>query len=188
MESNFYLNQQVEAIIFATPQPITIQEITTILQDFLQAEVPSQDIENAIKYLQEKYKQKDYVFDLSKSNGGYQMMTKSEFHPVLSSMLKQQSKKQLSKSSLETLAIIAYKQPVTKSNIEQIRGASADYAVQKLLDRELIEIKGKAETPGNPLLYGTSEKFMEYFGINSLEELPKPQDFGNKENIEEENK
>jgi segregation and condensation protein B len=175
-----YLINQIEALIFATPSPLKVEEINSILNEYLATEIPKNDIEEAIISLKNKYKSDDFSFELVKSGGGYQMMTKPIFHPILATFLKQQSKKQLSKSALETLSIIAYKQPVTKGMIEEIRGTSADYAVQKLLERDLIEIKGKAESVGNPILYGTTEKFMEYFGIDSLEDLPQPQDFGEK--------
>ena len=92
-------------------------------------------------------------------------------------MLKQQSKKRLSTSAMETLSIIAYKQPIAKTEVENIRGVNCDYAVQRLLDKGLVEIRGKAETVGRPILYGTSQKFMEYFGISDISELPTPKDF-----------
>jgi len=91
--------------------------------------------------------------------------------------LRQTTKKRLSRAAMETLSIIAYKQPVTKSEMEKIRGVSCDYAVQKLLEKELVDIKGRSDGPGKPLLYGTSEKFMDYFGLKNLGELPKPKDF-----------
>lgn len=176
-----YLINQVEALIFATPQPLGVPDIKIILSEYFATDVPDEDVIAAIESLKQKYQREDFAFGLVKAGGGYQMMTKANYHDVLSSMLKQQSKKQLSKAALETLSIIAYKQPVTKSQIEQIRGTSADYAVQKLVEKDLIEMKGKADTPGNPILYGTSERFMEYFGLDSLENLPKPQDFSNQE-------
>jgi segregation and condensation protein B len=97
-------------------------------------------------------------------------------------MLKQQSRRRLSNSALETLSIIAYKQPVIKSEIEKIRGVNCDYSIQKLLEKELIEIRGKSDAVGRPLIYGTSAKFMEYFGINDLKDLPTPKDFAPEEN------
>jgi segregation and condensation protein B len=97
-------------------------------------------------------------------------------------MLKQQSKKRLSTSAMETLSIIAYKQPISKPEVENIRGVNCDYAIQKLLDKGLIEIQGKSDSVGRPMLYGTSPKFMEYFGINDLTELPTPKDFTNEVN------
>jgi segregation and condensation protein B len=99
-------------------------------------------------------------------------LTKPAYQASIGILLKQHSKKKLSKAAVETLAIIAYKQPITKTEIEQIRGVNCDYAIKKLLDKELIHIAGKAETAGRPLLYQSTEKFLEYFGINSLKELP----------------
>jgi segregation and condensation protein B len=109
-------------------------------------------------------------------------LSKPAYQSSIGILLKQQSKKRLSNSALETLSIIAYKQPVTKSQIEQIRGVNCDYTTQKLLEKELIEILGKADSIGRPLLYGTSAKFMEYFGINDLSELPTPKDFSSEDN------
>lgn len=146
------------------------------------ADVPTEDILLAIEHLQQKYQADNFAFEPVKSGGGYQFLTKPAYQASIGILLKQQSKKRLSTSSLETLSIIAYKQPLTKSEIEQIRGVNCDYAVQKLLEKELVEIKGKSEGVGRPLLYGTSSKFMDYFGINDLKELPTPKDFSREEN------
>ncbi|MCL4109572.1 UNVERIFIED_CONTAM: hypothetical protein GTU68_061719 [Idotea baltica] len=100
-------------------------------------------------------------------------MTKSAYHGSISSFLNLTAKKRLSRSAMETLAIIAYKQPVTKVDIEQIRGVSADYSIQKLLEKELVELAGRAETVGKPLLYKTSGMFMQHFGLNNMKDLPK---------------
>jgi segregation and condensation protein B len=141
------------------------------------AEVPEGDISGAIQRLDEKYQTDDFSFQLFKSAGGYQFLTKPSYQTSIGIMLKQQSKKRLSTAARETLSIIAYKQPISKSEIENIRGVNCDYAVQKLLDKGLIEITGKAETIGRPMLYGTTSKFMEYFGINDISELPTPKEF-----------
>lgn len=146
------------------------------------AQVPAEDISAAVAALQAKYNSDDFSFTINHVGGGYQFLTKPAYQVGISILLKQKSKKKLSTSALETIAIIAYKQPISKTHIEQIRGVNCDYAIQKLLEKELIEIKGKAETAGRPLLYGTSSKFMEYFGINSLRELPQPKDFAAEEN------
>jgi segregation and condensation protein B len=114
--------------------------------------------------------------------GGYQFLTKPAYQTSISILLRQQSQKRLSTAQLETLSIIAYKQPVTKGEVEQIRGVNSDYSIQKLLEKELIEIKGKTDGVGRPLIYGTSGKFMEYFGINSIQDLPHPKDFSQSEN------
>lgn len=150
-------------------------------------EVPEEDVTGAIQRLEEKYAQEEYSFQLFKSSGGYQFLTKPAYQASIGIMLKQQSKKRLSTSAMETLSIIAYKQPISKSEIESIRGVNCDYAVQKLLDKGLVEIKGKADTIGRPMLYGTSQKFMEYFGINDLSELPTPKDFAHEVNTIGEN-
>jgi len=141
------------------------------------ADVPEEDIAGALLRVDEKYLAEEFAFQLYKTAGGYQFLTKPAYQASISIMLKQQSKKRLSTSAMETLSIIAYKQPISKTEIENIRGVNCDYAVQKLLDKALIEITGKAETIGRPMLYGTTSKFMEYFGINDLAELPLPKDF-----------
>src|SRR5690606_10805274 len=124
--------------------------------------------------IREKYNSEFYPFELRQSGGGWQFLTKKEFHKTIAQLNGDKFLKRLSAAALETLAIIAYKQPVTKGEIEAIRGVSSDYAVQKLLEKELIVITGRNENlPGHPLVYATSKSFMDYFGINSPEELPK---------------
>ncbi len=147
------------------------------------ADVPEEDITNAIIRIDEKFNQDEFSFQLSRAAGGYQFLTKPAYQASIGIMLKQQSKKRLSTSAMETLSIIAYRQPISKTEIENIRGVNCDYAVQKLLDKQLIEITGKADTIGRPMLYGTTTKFMEYFGINDISELPVPKDFTGDINI-----
>lgn len=147
-----------------------------------EAEVPEEHVLTAIKELRNKYQSEDYSFQIEFLGGGFQFLTKPAYQTSISILLKQQSQKRLSTAQLETLSIIAYKQPITKGEIEQIRGVNSDYSVQKLLEKELVEIQGKSEGVGRPLIYGTSEKFMEYFGINSVSELPQPKDFSNPDN------
>ena len=146
------------------------------------AEVPAEDISKGLSELTERYGSDEHSFALTKSGGGFQFLTKPAYQASIGILLKQQSKRRLSNSALETLSIIAYKQPIIKSELEQIRGVNCDYAVQKLLEKELVEIRGKAEGVGRPILYGTSQKFMDYFGINDLKELPTPKDFSQEEN------
>jgi segregation and condensation protein B len=173
---DFLLNH-IEALIFCAPVPTKVADIKACLSEMFNADVPENDIVDAIKRLEEKYKSDDFSFQVYKAGGGYQFLTKPAYQASIGIMLKQQSKKRLSTAAMETLSIIAYKQPVSKTDVENIRGVNCDYAVQKLLDKGLIEIRGKAETVGRPILYGTSPKFMEYFGINDVNELPTPKDF-----------
>lgn len=147
-----------------------------------EAEVPIDDINDGIQKLEKRYEKDEFSFGLIQSGGGFQFLTKPAYQASIGILLKQQSKKRLSNSALETLAIIAYKQPVTKSEVEQIRGVNCDYAVHKLLEKELVEIKGKSDGVGRPLLYGTSSSFMDYFGINNIKDLPTPKDFAQEEN------
>lgn len=172
-----FLQNHIEALIFCSPNPVRLADIKTCLSEMFNADVPEEDIMGAIQRLDEKYASDEYAFQLFKAAGGYQFLTKPAYQGSISILLKQQSKKRLSTSAMETLSIIAYKQPISKTEIENIRGVNCDYAVQKLLDKGLIEIMGKADTIGRPMLYGTTAKFMEYFGISDLAELPAPKDF-----------
>jgi segregation and condensation protein B len=180
-----FLQNHIEALIFCSPSPVKVADIKSCLSEMFNAEVPEEDILGAIQRLEEKFSAEDYSFQLFKSAGGYQYLTKPAYQTSIGIMLKQQSKKRLSTSAMETLSIIAYKQPISKTEIENIRGVNCDYAVQKLLDKGLIEITGKAETIGRPMLYGTTIKFMEYFGINELAELPVPKEFSETNTIGE---
>ncbi|WP_462253062.1 SMC-Scp complex subunit ScpB [Ekhidna sp.] len=177
-----YLANHIQALVFCSPKPITEDEIQDCLKEMFDADVPVEDISNGLTTIKEKFVNEDFAMELVKSGGGYQFLTKPAYQASIGILLKQQSKKRLSNSALETLSIIAYKQPITKSEAEQIRGVSCDYSIQKLLEKELVEIKGKSEGVGRPLLYGTSQKFMDYFGINDLKELPTPKDFTTEEN------
>jgi len=167
---------QIEALIFASDKPLTTLEIAELVNNIEESEekIPLDKIEAALEGVVEKYKTEFYPFEVLQSGGGWQFLTKKEYHKTVAQLNKEKFLKRLSAASLETLAIIAYKQPVTKGEIEAIRGVSCDYAVQKLLEKELIIISGRNEkAPGQPLLYSTSVGFMDYFGINSAEELPK---------------
>lgn len=178
-----FLQNHIEALIFVSAEPISAKEIQNCLVEMFEADIPEENILEAIEKLQQKYEQDIYAFQIYQMGGGYQFLTKPAYQSSISILLKQKSKKRLSNAALETLAIVAYKQPITKTEIEQIRGVNSDYAIQKLLEKELLVIKGKSEAVGRPLLYGTSEKFMDYFGINSLKDLPQPKDISPDENI-----
>jgi segregation and condensation protein B len=177
-----FLQNHIEALIFCSPNPIKLTDIKACLSEMFNADVPEEDILGAIQRLEEKFQHEDFSFQLFKAAGGYQFLTKPAYQASISILLKQQSKKRLSTSAMETLSIIAYKQPISKTEIENIRGVNCDYAVQKLLDKSLIEITGKAETIGRPMLYGTTQKFMEYFGISELTELPIPKEVSSEVN------
>lgn len=178
-----YLQNHIEALIFCSPSPIKLGELQNCLSEMFEADVPETDIKIAIQQLEEKYTGDEYSFEINPTSGGYQFLTKPAYQASIGILLKQQSKKRLSTSALETMAIIAYKQPITKGEMEQIRGVNCDYSVQKLLEKGLVEIKGKSESIGRPLLWGTTDQFMEYFGINNLSELPTLKDLSTDENV-----
>lgn len=177
-----FLQNHIEALVFCSPTATKVADLKACLSEMFNADVPEADIEAALQRIDQKFQAEEFSFQLYKSAGGYQFLTKPAYQASIGIMLKQQSKKRLSTSAMETLSIIAYKQPISKTEVENIRGVNCDYAIQKLLDKGLIEIQGKAETIGRPILYGTSPKFMEYFGINDITELPTPKDFTNEVN------
>lgn len=177
-----FLKQHIEALVFASPQAIPAADIQSALEESFQVTVPEADILAAIESIREQFQQEDFAFELVEIAGGWQFLTKGAYHNTVAIHLRQTTKKRLSQAALETLALIAYKQPVSKSELEEIRGVNCDYALQKLLEKELVTIAGRSNGPGRPLLYATSEKFMDYLGINSLSDLPKPKDFREVEN------
>ena len=167
----------IEALIFASEKPLTAMEITELINNafgFMDERIDFDQVISAIEGIKEKYDSEFYPFQVKESGGGWQFLTKPDFHKTISQLNSEKFLKRLSAAALETLAIIAYKQPVTKGEIEGIRGVNSDYSIQKLLEKELIIISGRnEEMPGKPLIYATSKNFMDYFGINSSDDLPK---------------
>ena len=167
----------IEALIFASDKPLTNEEITELLNNalaFIEDRATPEQVEAAVEGIREKYNTEFYPFEVKQSGGGWQFLTKKDFHKTVAQLNGDKFLKRLSVAALETLAIIAYKQPVTKSEIEAIRGVNCDYAVQKLLEKDLVIISGRNEDAvGKPLIYATSKSFMDYFGINATSDLPK---------------
>ncbi len=170
------LKQQVEALIFCSEQSISLDEIKASLKLSFDWDLTNEELLNAIEEIKAKYVSDDFSFELMEISDGYQFLTKKQYHPTINSLIQHKSKKKLSVSQMETLAIIAYRQPIAKSEVEHIRGVSCDYAIHKLLEKELIEISGKSDTPGRPVLYSTSRTFMDYFGIKNVKDLPQLKD------------
>ena len=188
-----HLAQHIESLIFTAEVPISFKEIKKCLEESFETKLNADLITEALQQLKDRYGKEDFAFELIEIAEGYQFLTKGAYHKTVGIFLKQTMRKRLSKAALETLSIIAYKQPVSKSELEKIRGVSCDYSIQKLLEKELVAILGRSDGPGRPLLYGTSPKFMDYFGLKSIKDLPKLKDFkepdsqiGEKAPIEEE--
>lgn len=164
----------LEVLIFATESPLSLAEMGKLLSVFLNRPITEEAIKPCLEKLVQKYDQVDSVFQIINSGGGYQFLTKAKYHDLISTLNGDKFNRKLSATSMETLAIIAYTQPVTKGEIENIRGVGSDYSIQKLLDKELIYIKGrKEEAIGKPLLYATTPYFMDYLSINDVSELPR---------------
>lgn len=171
------LDTYIESLIFVAQQPVKREDIRYNLENALQVRIDEPSVDEALARLQEKYWDDQFAIEIVEVAEGFQFVTKGAYHHIAGQYLKQLTKRRLSKVALETLAIIAYRQPVSRSEIEQIRGVNADYAIDKLLEKELIEIAGRSSGPGKPLLYTTSGKFMDYFGLRSMEDLPQLKDF-----------
>lgn len=161
-----------EAILFASEEELGLKQIKDFI-DLSGVSVSLKEIESAIDELNAEYKNEGRGFEIIQIAGGYQFATKREYAEFVGKMKAESLKKKLSQSALETLAIIAYKQPITRTEIEFIRGVNVDYIVNSLLKRDLILIKGRQVSPGSPILYGTTDQFLRILGLNSISDLPK---------------
>lgn len=166
----------MEALLFSTHHPLTAGRLGELLE--LDSTRP---IRRAIKALNQRYKEAGSSFRIEQVAGGYQMLTLPEYGELLSELHQKEADAKLTKSALETLAIIAWKQPILRADLEAIRGVASGETIRSLMEKHLVKIAGRAELPGRPILYGTTKRFLELFGLNSLkdlpnsEELPRPQ-------------
>lgn len=156
----------IEAVLFAYGSEVSLEKLSNAL------EVDEKTLKSVIKRMSDRYHQEQRGIQIIEINDAYQMCTNSEYFEYISKIAEIRSKKILSPALLETLAIIAYKQPITKGEIEEIRGVNADHAVNKLMEYNLINEKGRKDTPGKPILFVTSDEFLRYFGFKNLGELP----------------
>ncbi|OLD79268.1 MAG: SMC-Scp complex subunit ScpB [Ignavibacteria bacterium 13_1_40CM_2_61_4] len=170
----------IEALIFASDEPLTPRQIVEILgsadQGGPRLRTREDEIVGMIRELNGEYVRAGRAFRIIQIAGGFQFATMPDFADWLGRMVKEKAKRKLTQATLETLSVIAYKQPVTKPEMEAIRGVNADYAIQRLMERGLITIVGRAATAGRPLLYGTTADFLKHFGLNDLSDLPKPRE------------
>ncbi len=174
------LMPHVEALIFASERPLPQMEMIELLGNVMEEQLESEKVAICLEAVKEKYDTDYYPFELRETGGGYQFLTKKTYHQTVLQLNGDKYIKKLSSAAMETLAIISYKQPITKSEIEFIRGVSSDYSIQKLLEKELIVIAGRnEEAVGKPLLYATTKNFMDYLGVNSPADLPQLKEIGN---------
>ncbi|SDC01325.1 MULTISPECIES: SMC-Scp complex subunit ScpB [unclassified Candidatus Frackibacter] len=172
----------IEALLFTTSEPLHIKEIKEV------TELGARKIKEIIKEIRDDYDNPNRGVQLLDVNGGYQIRTKPEYEEYIKELHKPEINNRLTQASLETLTIVAYKQPVTRAEVQDIRGVNVEKPLKTLQKRGLVIELGRKETIGNPIIYGTSDKFLEYFGLNDLSELPSPQDFSelNEETLLEE--
>lgn len=158
----------IEALLFASDQPLQANTLKAILGEILEG----QDIDSLMKEISGEYNQRNSPVELKFIAEGWQLSTKKEFSPWIRKLYKEKTVLRLSNSALETLSIIAYKQPITRSEIEEIRGVEVSGVLETLLERKLAKIAGRKETVGRPMLYGTTQEFLRHFGLGHLSELP----------------
>jgi segregation and condensation protein B len=161
----------VEALIFVADEPITVKTLADVLEE------DRETVEAAVEELRNEYEQREGGLQLREIAGGWQISTRTEYHEEIRAFLKTRPNAKLSLAALETLAVIAYKQPVTVPEILEIRGTQSTSAIKTLLDKKLITAKGRKETVGRPMQYGTSKDFLLQFGLKDLSELPSIEDF-----------
>jgi len=161
----------VEAVLFTAETPLSSRKLNNIIE-----ETDCNQIQEAIAQLQNEYEQGGRAFQIEEVAGGYQMYTLPEYHEWISKLKKKSGETKLSQAALETLAIIAYKQPVLRADVEAIRGVQSGQIIRLLMEKDLVKVVGRDESIGHPLLYGTTKRFLEHFGLKSIKELPKAEE------------
>jgi segregation and condensation protein B len=157
----------VEAILFSADSPLSAAKIALV------AELPGRwQVKQAVAHLNERYDRMGCAFCIEPIAGGYQMLTRPQYHDVVSRLFKNKSDSRLSQAAMETLAIVAYRQPILRADIEAVRGVASGEMLRNLMDKNLVKIVGRAEVLGRPMLYGTTRQFLEVFGLNSIDDLP----------------
>lgn len=171
------LTAVIEALIFSTPEPIPWEKLSEIIHESEEElELDENTITTIVNQLNVRYEENDLSFRIEETGGGYTFTTKPRYHPWLSIFQHENAYRKLSQSAIETLAIVAYRQPITKPEVDQIRGVDSGYILRQLLEKMLIRVSGRADSPGKPLLYKTTKYFLKHFDINSVDELPKPRE------------
>ena len=161
----------VEALLFAVQEPISVRKISEIIEG-----TEAKEIREVIQQLREEYDTHDRVFQIEEIANGFQLLSRPEYHEWISKIRKKSGESKLSQQALETLSIIAYKQPIIRADIEAIRGVQSGQMIRTLVEKNLVKITGRDEVLGRPLLYGTTTKFLDHFGLKSIKDLPKVED------------
>lgn len=171
------LTSVIEALIFASPDPMGWEKISAIIKESEdELELDETVIKRIIGQLNNRFEENDLSFRIEKTGGGYTFVTQPRYHPWLSIYQHENAYRRLSQPAIETLAIVAYRQPITKPEVDSIRGVDSGYILRQLMEKLLIKVSGRADSVGKPLLYKTTPHFLKHFGINTVEELPKPRE------------
>lgn len=170
------LERVAEALIFAGDEPVPAETVADVFASVRAEEVSAEEVEAAVQSLNRAYRQAGRAIRIRVWAGGYRMATVREVAPYVRALVQAEEERRLSRSLLETLAVIAYKQPVTKPEIDFVRGVDADYALKKLHAKSFVTVVGRSEAVGRPLLYGTTDRFLEQFGLSAIDELPRPRE------------
>lgn len=174
------LSSVIESLIFTSPDPVSAEKLCAIIQQgepqYIGTELEPATIERFVDKLNQRYEKNGLAFGIKRVGGGFTFATRKKFDSWLSIFQHENAYRKLSQSAIETLAIVAYRQPVTKPEVDEIRGVDSGYILRQLLEKVLIEVSGRLNAPGKPLLYRTTRHFLQHFGINSIEELPKPRE------------
>lgn len=170
------LDRALEALVFAAEAPVTAEELARAYEEVTGAETLLEDVEEAIGRLNLAYQEGGRAFRIRHWGHGYRMATVDDVAPFVKALFAQEEERRLSRAVLETLAIVAYQQPVSKPEIDFVRGVNSDYTIRHLMEREFITVVGRSESVGRPLLYGTTEVFLDQFGLGTLDELPRPRE------------
>jgi len=171
------LTAVIEALIFSSPEPVGWQKISEIIHESEEElELDRTTVVTIVNQLNKRYEENDLSFRIEETGGGFTFVTRPRYHPWLSIYQHENAYRKLSQAATETLAIVAYRQPITKPEVDQIRGVDSGYILRQLLEKMLVRVSGRADSPGKPLLYKTTDNFLKHFGINSVDELPKPRE------------
>lgn len=171
------LTSVIEALIFASPEPLSWEKLSAIVKESEEElELDQHTVRQIVNQLNDRFEENDLSFRIEETGGGYTYVTQPRFHPWLSIFQHENAYRKLSQSAIETLAIVAYRQPITKPEVDSIRGVDSGYILRQLLEKMLVKVSGRADSPGKPLLYKTTAYFLKHFGINSVDELPKPRE------------
>ena len=171
------LSSVIEALIFASNEPLSASKIRKVIIDNEQnIEITEETVDEFIQLLNQRYEESGCSFRIERIGGGYTFLTQKKYHYWLSVFQHENAYRKLSQSATETLSIVAYRQPITKPEVDQIRGVDSGYILRQLMEKALIEVAGRGDGPGKPLVYKTSRHFLRHFGLNSVQDLPKPRE------------